>query len=102
MHIATKDRIAVGTYVDAGTRIGHPSCEGGTATGTHVHIARKYSGEWVAAAGPVPFIMGDWVPHQGVSHNNGFWEGTLTRGDETIIASAVGASTSQIVRQPDE
>ncbi len=102
MHVATKDRIPVGTTVDAGTRIGHPSCEGGTATGTHVHIARKYNGEWVAAGGPVPFIMSGWLPQEGVSHNNGFWEGTLTKGDQTVIASAVGAKSSQIIRQVGE
>lgn len=102
MHVATRDRIQVGTYVDAGTHIGHPSCEGGTATGTHVHIARKYNGEWVAAAGPVPFVMSGWVPHAGASHNNGFWEGTLTKGDQTLIASAVGAKTSQMIWQPEE
>jgi murein DD-endopeptidase MepM/ murein hydrolase activator NlpD len=48
LHIETRDRISLGTYAAAGQRIGHPSCEGGVSTGTHVHIARRYNGEWIA------------------------------------------------------
>ena len=37
----------------------------GRATGTHVHIARKYNGEWIPAdgllPGLVPFTLGGWV-----------------------------------------
>ena len=47
MHIATQERVAVGTRVEVGDPIGHPSCEGGISTGTHVHVARKYNGEWI-------------------------------------------------------
>ena len=64
-HIATKDRIPAGTWVNAGARIGHPSCEGGEATGTNLHIARKYNGEWVAAGGPLPFDLSGWMAHEG-------------------------------------
>jgi hypothetical protein len=35
--------------VKTGDRIGHPSCEGGAANATHVHIARRYNGEWIPA-----------------------------------------------------
>ena len=97
-HIATKDRIPVNTYVDAGTRIGHPSCKGGFATGINVHIARKYNGEWVAAGDPLPFVLSGWTAHAGDEPR----EGTLTRGDQTVTASLVGALISQITRQPDE
>jgi LasA protease len=97
-HIATKDRIPSGTRVAAGDHIGHPSCEGGTATGTHVHITRKYNGEWVAAAGPLPFVMSGWTAHStGVPY-----KGTLTKGDKTIVANTTGTHESQIVRQPGE
>ena len=97
-HIATKDRIAVGTRVAAGDHIGHPSCEGGTATGTHVHITRKYNGEWVAAAGPVPFVMSGWTAHAGDVP----YKGTLTKDDKVIIASTASIHESQIIRQPGE
>ncbi len=44
-----------------GDPIGHPSCEGGSATGTHVHIARKYNGEWIPASGDTPLYPEGWV-----------------------------------------
>ena len=62
MHIESRDRVAVGTVLQAGERIGHPSCEGGISTGTHVHLARRYNGEWIEATGASPFIMDDWIP----------------------------------------
>lgn len=61
MHIESRDRVAPGTFVRAGERIGHPSCEGGFSTGTHLHVARKYNGQWLAADGPLPFSLGEWV-----------------------------------------
>jgi LysM repeat protein len=51
LHIAKKDRVPVGTWVDRGDFLGHPSCEGGFSTGTHIHFARKYNGEWIMADG---------------------------------------------------
>ena len=97
-HIATKDRIASGSWVNAGDKIGHPSCEGGMATGTHTHIARKYNGEWVAAGDPLPFVMSGWTAHAGSQAR----QGTLTKGELTITASMVGSHESQITRKPDE
>lgn len=97
-HIGSKDRIAAGTWVNAGARLGHPSCEGGTATGTNLHIARKYNGEWVAAGEPLPFVMSGWTAHAGDAP----YKGTLTKGDQTIIANQTGVHESQIVRQPGE
>jgi LasA protease len=97
-HIGSKDRIAAGTWVNAGTRLGHPSCEGGTATGTNLHIARKYNGEWVAAGEPLPFVMSGWTAHAGAAP----YKGTLTKGDQTIIANQTGVRESQITRQPGE
>jgi LasA protease len=68
-HVADRDRIAPGTVVKTGDPIGHPSCEGGQATGTHVHIGRKYNGEWIPAdgivPGVVPFDLGGWVAQKG-------------------------------------
>jgi len=97
-HVASKDRIPAGTWVNAGARIGHPSCEGGEATGTNLHIARKYNGEWMAAGGPLPFDLSGWIAHEG----NAPYLGTLTKGAQTIIANQTGVHESQITRQPGE
>lgn len=62
LHMATVERIAAGTRVQAGDRIGHPSCEGGIADGAHVHFARRYNGEWLpAAGGPAPMNLSGWT-----------------------------------------
>ena len=42
--------------VQAGDPLGHPSCEGGNVTGTHVHLARKFNGEWIGAGGRMPSL----------------------------------------------
>lgn len=94
LHIAAEGRVPVGTYVQQNDRIGHASCEGGIATGTHLHFVRKYNGEWVAADGPIPFVLGGWTVHQGASP----YEGTLTRNGQTVIADPVGESKSVIIR----
>ncbi len=61
LHIESRDRIAAGTRVKAGDRLGHASCEGGVADGTHVHIARRYNGEWISADTNMPFVLSGWV-----------------------------------------
>ncbi|GAB4419811.1 MAG: hypothetical protein Kow002_07750 [Anaerolineales bacterium] len=83
LHVATKDRARTGQVVKAGEPVGYPSCEGGRTTGTHVHIARKYNGEWIMADGPIPFVMEGWVAHNGDRP----YQGTLTKGSLVVIAS---------------
>jgi murein DD-endopeptidase MepM/ murein hydrolase activator NlpD len=94
LHIDSKNSVRVGTYLQAGDRIGRPSCEGGNSTGTHVHVARKYNGEWVLADGPIPFNMDGWVVHG----FDGVHSGTLVRGTKTIIACACGVFETRITR----
>ncbi len=98
LHIATKDRIPLGTWVETGDLIGHPSCEGGHATGRHIHIARKYNGEWIPADGPMPFVLSGWTAHAGSAP----YKGTLTRDGETVTASIFGSYESRIIRDRDE
>ena len=98
LHIATDGRVSQGTWVESGDLLGHPSCEGGRATGTHVHIARKFNGEWMAADGPIPFVLSGWQVHAGEKP----YQGTLTRGDEVVTANQFGAYESQIQRKQDD
>jgi murein DD-endopeptidase MepM/ murein hydrolase activator NlpD len=95
VHIGTEERVPAGTYLHTGERIGHPSCEGGRATGTHVHIIRKLNGEWIPADGPIPFVLDGWVAHAGDAP----YLGTLTRGTEVITASMFSATSSHIIRE---
>ena len=96
LHIATKDRVPAGKLVERGQPIGHPSCEGGRATGTHVHIARKYNGEWIPAYGPVPLNLGGWVAGQG----KGEYFGTLTRNGVTVEACTCASAATAITAGP--
>jgi len=87
MHIEERDRVAAGTLLKAGERIGHPSCEGGYSTGTHTHLARRYNGEWIPAdqvdsESALPFVLDGWT-----SLGNGIeYDGYLERDGEYIEA----------------
>lgn len=74
MHIEARDRVQPGTFLKAGERIGHPSCEGGVSSGTHVHLARRYNGEWIPADQNIPFVLDSWVSHGEGGEYNGYLE----------------------------
>jgi hypothetical protein len=94
LHIETEDRIPLGTWVEVGDRIGHPSCEGGRATGTHVHMARRYNGEWVPADGPLPFTLSGYVARAGTQP----YQGWLIKGTEIIYANTASTYETHITR----
>jgi LasA protease len=72
LHIDSHNRVKPGTYLKAGERIGHPSCEGGVSSGTHLHIARRYNGEWISADQSLPFILDGWISSGYGSAYNGY------------------------------
>jgi murein DD-endopeptidase MepM/ murein hydrolase activator NlpD len=92
LHLSGIARAPVGAKLKTGDRIGHPSCLGGEATGTHVHVARKYNGEWILADGPIPFNLEGWVAHDGTTP----YQGTFTRFSQTVTASNVSEIQSVI------
>lgn len=94
LHIADRERVPFGTKLNVDDPLGHPSCEGGNSTGSHVHIARKYNGEWLPAVGPLPFVMSGWEPREG----DRSYEGILIKGDEIVSANPGGSRSSIIVR----
>lgn len=94
MHVAEEGRLQAGTYVMAGDRIGHPSCEGGIANASHLHLVRKYNGEWIPADGTLPFILGGWV-----SSGTGVeYDGHLKRGTSALEAAEGLSELNQVIR----
>jgi LasA protease len=92
MHVEDRQRTLSGTYLRRGDPIGHPSCEGGPADGTHVHIARKFNGEWIAADGPIPFTLSGWEVQAGYRP----FEGSLSRGDQVVVANTLSPAQAFI------
>jgi murein DD-endopeptidase MepM/ murein hydrolase activator NlpD len=95
LHLAKTGRARVGQSLLAGWPVGHPSCEGGSSTGTHVHVARKYNGEWVEAAGALPFVMEGWTATEGAAA----YIGTLTRLGHVITACTCSNAGSGVISQ---
>jgi len=94
LHIADEDRIAEGVMVSVDQQIGHPSCERGNSTGTHVHIARKYNGEWIPAGDPLPFSLSGWKIEVGERN----YAGQLVKGDQIVAANPLGTQSTIIIR----
>jgi murein DD-endopeptidase MepM/ murein hydrolase activator NlpD len=91
LHIASEGRVAPGTRVNAGDPIGRASCEGGVSTATHLHVARRYNGEWIPADCQEcsgndmrpRFKMGDWTV-SGIANQE--YQGDLIGNNESRIA----------------
>lgn len=92
LHLGKEEQIRTGMLVKTGDPIGHPSCEGGAATGTHVHVARKYNGEWIPAYGALPFSLEGWVTGKGSEP----YLGTLKKHGRTVDACTCSDPASQI------
>lgn len=93
-HMAKEGRVTAGTWVNQDNPVGHPSCEGGQATGTHVHFTRKYNGEWIGVGEPIQLILSGWQVVPGERR----YVGTLIKGDQIVIAQPNGMSGSTIIR----
>ena len=98
LHIATKDRVPLGTWVERNDHIGHASCEGGVSTGTHTHVARKYNGEWMLADGPIPFVLSGWTTIAGSKP----YLGKLVKDNKVITSDVYGQAWSLITRKDGE
>ena len=91
LHMASDGRVPAGTVVKPGDHIGHPSCEGGFSTATHMHIARRYNGEWIPADCQAcanweqrpPLNLSGWTV---VGYANQEYQGYMQNGAETRVA----------------
>lgn len=70
--------VSVGQHLKQGDVIGYASCEGGLSNSSHLHFARRYNGEWMAAGGPVPMKLSGWE----VQPNSVPYDGQLVKGTE--------------------
>lgn len=81
LHISSQGVVPIGTTVNTGDALGYPSCEGGVSAATHLHISRRYNGEWIPADCELcpdglktpPFIMSEWR----VFLTTGEYQGTM-------------------------
>ncbi len=87
LHLASEGRVPAGTVVRAGDPLGHPSCEGGVSNATHLHIARRYNGEWIPAQchacvpglSDLPFVLGGWTVRGWEGQE---YQGTMSKGGD--------------------
>jgi hypothetical protein len=98
LHVATDGRAPTGLSLKAGEPVGYPSCEGGRVTGTHIHVSRKYNGEWIPADGTLAFNMDGWVAHNGARA----YEGTLTKGGLKVTACECSDIYSTVKSEPGQ
>lgn len=102
LHIADEGRVGEGEVVRKGDRLGRPSCLGGFSSATHLHIARRYDGEWLPATCRAcrpeslvsDFVMSGWVV---VGLQNQEYQGYLVSGDERRVAEQGRLSTENRV-----
>jgi hypothetical protein len=102
LHLASDGRVAAGTKVAVGDRLGHPSCEGGFSNGTHLHIARRYNGEWIPAdcsaclpsEQKAPFVLSDWLVVGLVGQE---YQGFVMRNQDRRIAEQGRLTTDNLV-----
>jgi murein DD-endopeptidase MepM/ murein hydrolase activator NlpD len=87
LHLTSAGRAVVeGQRVSKGDPIGYPECEGGVSYATHLHIARRYNGEWIPvdctdclASIPAPQLDFDgWLGYSFGSE----YDGSLVRGED--------------------
>jgi len=91
-HVDANYEIRTGKRVETFKELGRPSCLGGHSTGDHVHLARKYNGEWLDAVNPIPFEFDGWT----VRSTGTLYEGYLEKGYFKILASDKSVRVSQV------
>ncbi len=93
LHIAERDRVTVGTYVQTGDPLGHPSCEGGISTASHLHFAWRYNGVWMPVDHPTqPMVLSGWHAVAG----SRAYDGMLVKGQVTKEACECWSNINSI------
>jgi len=97
LHLEERNRAPLASQLLAGQPLGHPSCEGGSSTGTHIHIARKYNGEWMLASGDIPFVMENWEPVSGDVQ----YVGKLIKPGQQVTACRCSDAASSLISRAE-
>lgn len=99
-HLANEGLAPAGSHLQVGEPVGLPSCEGGRATGTHVHVARRYNGEWLPAEGIVPDVLpmtlSDWTAVRGEAP----YDGRMWRLGQWVYACTCSTSANLVFWSP--
>lgn len=104
LHISADPNLSVGTPVSVGDTLGFASCAGGFSTATHLHIARRYNGEWLPAdcsacsdlTSVPPFVMSNW---QAIGIAGQEYQGFLQRGSQRAQAEQGRETTINHISQ---
>lgn len=102
LHLSRLETLSEGQFVVAGERIGNPSCAGGFSNATHVHIGRRFNGEWLPAdcqaclpAIAVPrFTMSGWTA---IGQEGQEYQGFLERDGFRIPAEQARETTINLI-----
>lgn len=87
LHLSSDKRpVVAGQKVKMGDPLGYPACEAGVSYSTHLHFARRYNGEWIAAdctscllTAPAPqFNLDGWLVY---TFNNEY-DGSMIKGNQ--------------------
>jgi LasA protease len=92
LHLAADGLVGQGQAVNVNDPLGHPSCEGGKATGSHVHLARKFNEEWLSAEAPAPFTLSGYQVRWGGTS----YQGELVKDGVSITACPYGCREALI------
>lgn len=72
-HLSPLERVAPGTRVRTGDRLGHPACDGGLVPQARVAFSRRFNGEWVPVDdGRAPLTLGEWTALPGPEPGSGW------------------------------
>jgi LysM repeat protein len=83
MHTGDEGRVEVGDKLKSNDHVGHPSCQGGDSQTSHIHFARLYNGQWIAADDPrIPLVLSGWT----FSGDSQEYNGLMQREDKMRTA----------------
>lgn len=94
LHVGERDRVKTGARLKQGDFIGHASCEGGFSSGTHLHFARRYNGQWVPIDADHPLILSGFE----VFSTGDVYDGYLVKDDQVVEAWYFQNDANRIVR----